>query len=299
MSSLSNNYMMKLPFNAEAVYVSLLESGHPANNIKTWYRGGFKKSYNSDVDNIEVLEYEDNCTFELTLNRDGIYDKLPEGLFHQTKGNNRISSVQDAVDEHKQYKEEEKQARKFFAPLEQMLFSYWAATEETERQALYDIKNGRLNQSFYDFWNLSTALPATQTSRLLQLMPYLGFIKSDRQATAAALGYILNKEVSIQAGENFITEKITPKKLKDLRLGMDAVVGTTSQEQVPFWKCTVNNILDDELIQYEESAPIGKLLQRFTEIFVPIDTDILFEFVPVHNTQNETYENILGIGCYL
>lgn len=299
MNSLSNNLFIKPPFTGEAVFASLLEAGFGADDIKIDNQGSFKRSYSRDVDRLDISGAGHKFKAVISLNRDGIYDLLPEGLFHQTKGNTRVNSVQDAVEEHKQFKEEEKQARKFFAPLEQMLFLYKAAAETTERDALYDIQNGRLNNSFYQFWNISTTLPEGPSARLLQLMPYAESIKGEIQNTATALSYILAKDVTIHVTEQLMSETITTGKLSDMRLGVDTVSGNICSEWQPVWQCTISNIPDSELIQYAAAMPMGKMLHRFTEIFVPLDVDILFDFVPLDEPLKEMYGNILGIGAYL
>ncbi|MCH5720992.1 hypothetical protein [Niabella hibiscisoli] len=122
MNSPGNNSVFKTAFLAEAVFASLEEAGHGASDIKAFNKGGFKKGFSNDVEQVLIEESGNRVSFEMALNRDGIYDLLPEGLFHQSKGNTRVNSVQDAVEEHKQFKEEEKLARKFFTPLEQLLF---------------------------------------------------------------------------------------------------------------------------------------------------------------------------------
>ncbi|MCH5597551.1 hypothetical protein [Niabella ginsengisoli] len=199
MSRPINNAISKLSYTAEAIFASLVEAGHATSNLKTYNKGGFKKGYSNDVDSVIIEEYDNNLTFEITLNRDSIYDRLPEGLFHQTKGSSKINSVTEAIEEHKQFKEEEKQARKFFAPLEQLLFQYKAAAETAERDTLYDIQNGKLNSSFYKFWNISTDLPETNAGRLLQLMPYCDSIKGNMAATELALSNVLNRKIILKS----------------------------------------------------------------------------------------------------
>ncbi len=299
MDSLSNNALIKLPFTGEVVFASLLESGFNAENISIHYQGSFKRSYSRDVESVRITDASP-AKASIYLNRDGIYDLLPEGLFHQTKGNSRVNNVQNAVEEHKQFKEEENQARKFFRPLEQMLFLYRAATETAERNALYDIQNGRLNSSFYQFWNISEDLPGEPAARLLRLIPYAEKLKGKVQNTATALSYILNKEVVITPGERLVKEKASiPRRLSEMRLSVNTVLGETSGEQQIEWHCTISQIPDTELADHTASMPMGKILHRFTEIFVPLEVDIHFDFVPLNQPSKENYDNVLGIGSYL
>ncbi|MGC4232916.1 MAG: hypothetical protein QM594_08045 [Niabella sp.] len=299
MSSPANTSIVKSSFLAEAVFASLEDAGHQRNHIKITNKGGFKKGYSNDVEAMVIETRNHKTSFELLLNRDGIYDKLPEGLFHQTKGNSRVNSVQDAVEEHKQFKEEEKYARSFFAPLEQALFHYKADAESAERATLYDIQNGKLNEAFYRFWNISPDLPQALANRMLQLMPYSGMIKGDLSATATALAYVLNREVSIALSEVNESGSLDAPVLSRQTLGVDTVTGNKPNMMTTSWICTIAGIPGNELYKYAESNEIRAVIDRFTELFIPVDIDISFDFVPLNGPVAGTYENILGTGAYL
>ncbi len=299
MNSPSNNSEFKSAFLAEVIFASLTEAGHAANHIKALNKGGFKKGFSNDVEQVLVEESDSRFHFEMLLNRDGIYDLLPEGLFHQSKGNTRVNSVQDAVEEHKQFKEEEKQARKFFTPLEQLLFLYRAGAETAEREALYDIQNGQLNESFYHFWNIDTSLPGGPASRLLRIMPYADTIKSNIDATAAALSYILQSKISLKASLLPDRYLLQQQNLSEQYLGVDATMGRTTGEWLTHWTCTISGIRGKDLALYVEGGALKKITDRFIEIFVPVEIDVLFDFKQAVDPETETYENILGVGAYL
>lgn len=299
MNSPGNNSEFKSAFLGEVIFASLTEAGHAANHIKAFNKGGFKKGFSNDVEQVFTEESDNRVSFEMILNRDGIYDLLPEGLFHQSKGNTRVNSVQDAVEEHKQFKEEEKLARRFFTPLEQLLFLYRAGAETAEREALYDIQNGQLNESFYHFWNIDINLPGGPASRLLRLMPYADTIKSDRDATAAALSYVLQNKVTLKASLFPDRYWLQQKNLSEQYLGVDATMGNTIGEWLTHWTCTLLDIQVKDLALYVDGGALKKVTDRFIEIFVPVEIDVLFEFRQAVDAGIETYENILGVGAYL
>jgi len=300
MKNSSNNLITNPPFTAETLFVSLLEAGLDTEQIKVQHNGSFKRRYSQDVEMVEIDECDNKSKALISLNRDGLYDVLPEGLFHQTKGSSRVNSVEGAVEEHKQYKEEEKFARKFFAPLEQMLFLYKAMAENAERNILRDLQNGKLNSSFYEFWNISVNLPTAPAARLLRLMPYASLIKGDRENTEAALSYLLGKPVCITVNEQIQTEVFTDtRRLIDMRLGVDTVIGASCREVQVIWNCTINDILHSELEAFAPDMAMYNILNRFTEIFIPLDVELRFDFLPANQSLEETYSNVLGVGCYL
>lgn len=299
MNSAGNNSVSKSAFLAEAVFASLREAGHAAANINVLCRGGFRKGFSNDIEQVIIEDQGNRIDFEITLNRDGIYDLLPEGLFHQSRGSSRVSSVQDAVDEHKQFKEEEKLARKFFNPVEQLLFRYRAEAETAERTALYDIQNGKLNESFYQFWNIDIDLPEAPASRLLQLMPHADTIKLNMEATASALSHVLQKQVvftkSLLPGNSVLQQR----NLSEQYLGIDATMGNSVEEWLTNWTCVILDIPDHELALYAAGGSLKKITDRFVEIFIPVEVDVLFDFRRADSLQDNAYENILGVGAYL
>lgn len=297
----SSNIMLP-PFKSEVVCAGFLEQGVAMENIKVTAQGAFAKSYRNDIEKIVIDDHVDDSktVFEVFLNRDGIYDKLPEGFFHQTKGSKKVRTVQDAVTEHKQFKTEEKQARKFFAPIEKMLFQYRLHTELAEREALYDIQNGKLNKTFYEFWNLGEGLPEPEANRLLQMMPYNNFIKGNTHATTTALGFILHREVAFKTKLRSENGHLpNAPKMDACRLGMDTVLGTSHSEWLPVWEFTISGVSQGQLHQFVQEAPIGRLLQKFTEVFLPLEVEVDYQFDALLPTEHETTQTILGYGSRL
>lgn len=287
------------PFTSEAVCAALLQKVS-VDNISISMLGSFKKSYSNEIEKFETGEYSDTASFTVHLNRNGIYDLLPEGLFHQTLGSNRVKNVQDAVAEHKRYKQEEKNVRKFFAPVEQMLFRYRVYTEVAETEALYNIQNGKLNSSFYKFWGIDENMPKAEANRMLHLMPYCNFIKGNMDATLAALSYILRKKITVENEEYCNTGgAATPMAMSVTRLGIDTVLGTGIKEILQSLVFTIHGIEQKDLPDYVENESINKLLNRFTEIFIPLEMDVAYEVARSIAESEEEHENILGYGSYL
>lgn len=292
-----DSHIVYTPFRCEAVCASFLEAGISIEQIKTNPKGTFRKSYGDDIEKISVEDNKDQYNIDIELNRDSIYDKLPEGLFHQTKGGRYVKTVKDAVDEHKKFREEERYARSFFAPIEQMIFRYRIYTEQAEREALFDLQNGKLNSGFYRFWGLEDDLPQPEVGKLLYLMPYGFFIRGNEEATIAALNYILNKEVqlekSVQPDCFSLNDFVS---MPSCRLGMDTVLGHSTSEIIPVWTFKIGKVRADEIIDFVEGAPYGKLLKRFSEVFVPVEIDVVFDFIAVENGENEFFNSVLGYG---
>ena len=292
------HHIMKPPFRAEAICAGLIESGVDLGKITVHVKGGFKKSFSSDVS--EIVATETDCSFEMVVNRDGIYDKLPEGLFHQTRGNSRVRTVQDAVDEHKRFKEEERQARSFFAPIEQLLFRYQVFVEAEERDALFTLQSGRRDPAWFRFWNFNEPLPEEEAGRMLQLMPYLQVIKGDPASTEAALGYILNKKVALRQEEH--TSSIAmqrPATLAEMHMGINSALGQNTHELFPCWIFTIEGASSNEMQPFVKQPGKTTILQKFEDLFIPFEMDVQFEFEIREEAAGKDLGAVLGYGAHI
>lgn len=287
-----------IPFLAEALCACLIEQGMMQEQITINTKGGFKKIFRKDVERLVIDDETNKTTATLDINRDGLYDILPEGLFHQTRGMQAIRTVKDAVEEHRKYKEEEKYARNFFAPLENIIVRYRVLAELSERNALYHVDNEQLTNKLLDFWNIDSTLPRPESLRMLRLMPYMNTIKGDKQTTADALHYILNDDVYIQNIKKFsVAEQKRALGIEEMVLGVNAVPGINSNELIYGWQIHISTIHAENISRYVDGAPLDRLLKRFAEIFIPIERDVFFEFAVAEKQTNQNHEYILGYGC--
>ncbi len=106
--------------NAETLLAELLSNGLVTNQLKVSKSSAFKKIYRKDVDKV-FFDSDDQGTQNATIaiNRDGIYDVLPEGLFHQPTSTGSGINTSAMVAESRRLREEEKKARLFFQPFDQ------------------------------------------------------------------------------------------------------------------------------------------------------------------------------------
>ncbi len=203
-----------------------------------------------------------------------------------------------AVAEHRRFKDEERQARRFFGPLEQMLFRYRIYTEQGERQALYNLGRGRAHSSLYAFWNLTASLPEPEGSKLIRLMPYANFIKGNCRETAEALSFLLDREVILKQEVVFGVEDAPSEiSMGQTRLGLNTVLGKGPGDLYPKWIFLIKDVGQKELPAYVSGRPMDDLLKKFAEIFIPLEVDVDFEFETMPVSQGEAYESILGYGC--
>lgn len=286
---------------AESFCAQMIASGFSFNDIRLISNSNFKKGFRNEIDNVRIdLNEETNVQeMELVVNRDGIYDRLPEGLFHQSKGNSQTSTTAQMTEEYRRYRDEEKLARKFFQPLEQEMFRYSTWVEQEELNLAFGILNGDLKSELFDFWDIPGGLPGEPVKKLMQIMPWVKMIKGDIEQTAKALELILDKPIHYKLLEIYDHQVPRNETDKDLReLGIDTVIGNNFWEPSLSWKFHIENIKKIEIEAYRPNGAYGKLLKQFEEIFIPLQIDIIFEYAVLPAEDFET-EDILGFSLTL
>ena len=79
---------------AEYLVAGMLAGGITAKEITASFDGVLKRKWSADINFAEIEKYENGEeALNIHLNRSGIYDALPESLFHEFI-DNRIASVE-------------------------------------------------------------------------------------------------------------------------------------------------------------------------------------------------------------
>lgn len=286
---------------AEVIAAEILNKGVSFDEMTISLLGSFRKSYRSDVGefNVYLNDNTNKSEFDIFINRDSIYDRLPEGLFHQSRGNTNTSSISEIIGEHRRYKEEERQARRFFQPFEQEIFKFATLIEQREQELAFDMLDGDLRNELSNFWNITKELPKSMATLLLRIMPWVYSIKGNLDLTCQALGVMLGKRVS--AIQTYLSQEQkggTISSLSQASLGVDTLTGLSVMDTSINWIFTIHDLSKKEVALYPENNVYGKFLKQFEEIFIPLSVDAIFDYAIKEKDENES-ENVLGFSLIL
>jgi len=283
----------------EAFIAALLDAGFSYDKLIIERAGSFSKSYRNDIESVKSrTDDRDQEVLQVVLNRDGIYDRLPEGLFHQPRANGGKTTVSQMVEEHRRLKEEEKAVRRFFQPLEHELFRYSVFIEQEERAFLAGMLSGNLDNAFSRFWNLQPDLPEHLTAALARIMPWANLIKGDAALCAKALQIILGKPVDVRIRIEEQHKNEDCYYLGEGELGIDTLSGSSFEEPSVVWVFSIQKLSADEVGAFVSSEKYGRFLQQFIDIFIPLEADAVFEY-ELDGFAAETAEGILGYSFVL
>jgi hypothetical protein len=260
----------------EAVMNQALKSQVRPEDFVILPNGHFYREYRQDLMGVDRLE--DNRRYDwlqLRLSRIGLYDLLPEGLFHQSSPGNRQHSAAEMAAASKLDKKKENSVRKFFQPLEHQFFLQRIQLEAAEEKLLEGIDGHLLNDYFFEFWQLPKGLPLKAGALLVLLLPYAHRISGNLDLMQDCLEILLHEQVAISTyrpGTSFADS--APPGLGNAMLGNDLVCGQTFEEDYPCLLYTIGPLQHTSPASYIAGGEQELLLQVFNNFFAPVEADI-------------------------
>lgn len=237
----------------------------------------FSRPYRRDIISVDKLLHDEMLT--LNLSRNGLYDTLPEGLFHTQRKSKDTGSY---TGYRKTLKNEEKDARSFFAPLENEFFHQRLGIEYNERQILDDFYN--LNDEFLmNFWNVSPDIPENYTLKLIKLLPYCYKIAGDFELTRLCFEKILDERITFQRKFDTSVENevdgFNKKSKNQLNLGLNSVLHSDFKEVAsPVLEVTIGPISEKNINNYLKKDGVMKFINTFYDYFIPIELKVITKF---------------------
>lgn len=114
---------MQQPVNLpDDLNVELLFSFYPKGHCKASFKGLHKRNAYSDILDIEQI---DKDTLLVDIARNSLYDALPEYMFHPIDRFNELPKLEEKerfAEEYEKQEREKENARRFFAPIDTLLF---------------------------------------------------------------------------------------------------------------------------------------------------------------------------------
>jgi len=264
-------------------------------------KGTFSRAYRRDIIDVDEVLHEDKLT--LNLSRNSLYDVLPEGLFHEPHVNKAGDSYSNR---RKVVKQEEQDARLFFAPLESEFFYQRLNLEQHERAILNDFYN--LKDDFLvNFWNLDINIPKNYMLKLIKILPHSYKITGNLELTRLCLEKILGEQVAFKRKyiEKISAEIDTDKVQSNdgFQLGVNTILdGDSYAVYSPVLEVTIGPLLQNKVPTYLEKNGVSKFIETFYDYFLPMELEtktVITVKKEVGFVLDETLHPMMGISTYL
>jgi len=263
---------------AEVLIAGLLENEFIDENWVASFDGIFKRGFTNDLQFIENIRYSEKEITNFHLSRDGIYDSLPEGLFHPIKDQPSDSAKQMAIESKKERKREE-DARLFFKPYEQELFYLKLIVEKKEREFLTKLVQGKLNDIFIEFWKIDANMDVQLAAKLVAYLPFRESFIGHFNLTFNLLelliedkvNYTINRKGRVVEPEMKIGLDRNGGELGNSSLGWDLVCGSAITDLTPEVEITIGPIVKNSIEDFFVGGRLQLLLDCFISFFIPFE----------------------------
>lgn len=270
-------------YKAEVIAASLIEQGVDPDKITIVRDGIFRRSVSKEVEKI-YQKYSDYDLVDylcIHVNKEGMYDMLPQNIFHQPVRKNREKDKEDVMEEIRQHRSEEFFARKFFHVFE--LIADRAITEAYLFEAKYDRKttNSEFIDLFTHYWPVLQMLTLKQGVFFMHIIPLFHRIRVHYENIRQALSCILDVPVKISKiklpAKN--AESSFESVLGKHSSGVNLVLGNKFDDGEYDLKVTIGPISTETMKNYLETAKGYNILQSLCDTFLPANTFVVYDFI--------------------
>ncbi|WP_291911132.1 type VI secretion system baseplate subunit TssG [Chitinophaga sp. CB10] len=277
-----------------------MEAGIDLNRIFIWPAGAGRRNFSKDVLSVEWYSPAGGFKDYLCIktNREGLYDMLPEGLFHTAVPYSSTRSTEELIDQIKLHKEQEKAARKFFMPLEAEINLFRVLIELYENKI--DKKNfyNELIDIFKPGWEIFELLDHQQANIFLHLIPLLHDTKGDLEKLQQVLHLMLQMPVAVHTAPGRTLTATEDCLLGDTRLGVDMIAGNTFLEGDEEVIIRVGPVTVSQAMELMPGERLEKVVRWLVSYFVPADVEARLE-TALAERKAALAESVLGVTAYL
>lgn len=305
-------YINQLSFDLKAEQLlAFFEDNINLNEIVVTLEGQLQRVWSKDVAGASVDNLPNGKdVLNVRLNRDGIYDALPEALFHDLTESN-CSTGADMARESMRIRMEEKESRLFFKPLENEIFLQKLQLAHKENQLFEQIFTEKLMGIISDFWKLDEKIPKMYMLRLVKLLPIAHLITGDKNLTRLSLEYILGEKVELKGFISDDYETIPDSlhhkgKIGDCMLGADTILGEYVNGYLSSFQFIIGPVKNPITSQFIITGKMETFLKCFYSYFVPVYLDADAQFVLPYeqslfklDSENEMNISYLGFNSVL
>ncbi len=286
--------VQKLPLNvkAEPLINTFIDYDSGVSDIQVVFNGSFQRNYLNDVSHIEVKSRSTSVRASLYvyLNRDGIYDKLPEGLFHDIDRYVKLGSSgsqKTFKEEYEKQKNEIEYSRKFFHPFDSLFFNISLAIDKK-----YSDLTRSVNQTVYELFFDGTnrfILSDYHLNKVISFLPYLSKIRTSLINLQFFISYLYDATVLIEQVESVKSYCSFTHQFNTLNqsyLGRNMYCGNHFFDFFIEWKIKIKST-ESNLYRLIENADFIQLNDFLKNYIIPVGIESTFQL------QSFTLSNLL------
>lgn len=302
---LTENYrhLSSFDLRVELLFDALIKNKSDDSDIVIRSKGLFYRKYSKDTLNINA-DINNPDVLNIDISRDGFYDVLPESITHNYRNRDQR---EDAVQEFKIRKKEEKEARHFYNPLENEFFRFRHEVEKYESEFFSTINSNGIADIIRLILGIEDTIPDILTVKMFYaLMKQKGSTGHDIPNICKILENILGEKVTYTS-TNITLEHVfdIAEDTSDMIMGINTTLASSEKIFLKKYTFNIGPLTNpDRLPDYFQGHVLECFLNAFFNLFIPFQTQ--FEFKTILNMEDEQfamdnsiYKSRLGISTVL
>jgi hypothetical protein len=269
-------------------------------------RGAYAKNINGTSSYYSESMLKDCLIVE--VNREGLYDMLPEGLFHITPTRSSGLSELEMITDVQLRKSEEKDARKFFMPFEAELNHMRTLLEWYENRLDKKTSYNDLSMLFAAEWKEFENLDNDQRIIWMHLLPVIRQKRNDNHFLGELLSVLFNITVTVVLHPSVATQILIDESLQFKMgygaLGTDTVIGNSFVSDREEIQINIGPADSGRLLDFLPGNRYAHLIDTVASYLVPVETAIKVELVVSQENRigslgADSANSFLGFMVYL
>lgn len=260
---------------AEVVAATLVEEGVDPEYIQITRLGGARAKIGKDIEKIN-REYnpEDDSSdcLRIYVNREGIYDVLPEGVFFLGLEPLDSNDIKKVVSQVRRHRKEELEIRKFFSVFENEIDRTLIRTQLLERRV--DRKNvyPDFANVFTAYWPVIRLLSLRQAALFMRIVPIIHKVRGDERKMSKAFSLVLGMPVRL-------VPVVKRKRCKNMagigqaRLGETLVLGGDFNTGRYDIRVIVDGIPRCRIPEFVEDGKCTRIVREMISLLFPADVE--------------------------
>lgn len=296
-------HLTSFDLRAELLYEMLLKNKNNDLDIVFQPKGVFFRKFSKDTMQI-ATDSSDSDILNIDISRDSFYDILPESITHNYRNREQHN---DAVQEFKIRKKEEKEARHFFNPLENELFRFRHQIENYESDFFSKIITNGIADIIRMILGVEANIPDILTVKMFYaLMKQKGNTGQNITDISQVLQNILGEKVS------FTSKNISLESTNDIEensgemiMGITTTLQSSQEIFLKKYNFTIGPLKNpDNLPNYFDHQVLQTFLKTFFNLFLPFQVQYSFEISlnpedELFSMDETIYKSRLGISTVI
>lgn len=289
---------------AENLTSYLVNRGINPEQIILENQGTAKRSYRKEVSGFrtETSDYDNRDYLYLQTNKEGFYDSLPQNIFHQPGKGRTEKNTAETIEEIRNHKLEEAEARKFFLPFEYGFQHIRLLLKLFEQDFEKQSGHGKLLAVFSEQFPVLKRLEPFQAYVFFRLIPLLHKIRNDFRLVEECLEMLFDVafEINMVYGQNRKSTFTTGVNLGECGLGVDMVTDGIIADGDPSLLIIIGPVKKQLLSEFIKGRKyyllVDELLGYLVGVEYEVCTEITFDGEGEKVNLNEAF---LGLSLVL